>query len=137
MLSFLLVYAALAPFSGLTASEIEWSVAVAIGVLLFAFSFFAFGWIGGGDAKLAVVTSLWFGAGHTPEYLVYAALFGGVFTIAVLKFRGLPLPAFLLNKPWIVRLHARNSGIPYGVALALAGLVVFPQTRWMASVFQS
>ena len=135
MLFFLLAYAALAPFSGLTVSEIGWSAAVATGVLLVVFSFFAFGWIGGGDAKLAAVTSLWFGAGQTPEYLVYTALFGGAFTMAMLKFRGLPLPAFLLNKPWIVRLHSRDSGIPYGVAMALAGLVVFPQSRWMASVF--
>jgi prepilin peptidase CpaA len=134
MLAFLLVYAALAPFSGFAVHEIAWSVAVAVAVLLCAFILFALGWIGGGDAKLAAVTALWFGADQTPAYLVYTALFGGVFTLAVLKFRGLPLPAFLLNTPWIARLHSRDAGIPYGVAMAMAGLVVFPQTHWMSRV---
>jgi prepilin peptidase CpaA len=132
MLAFLLVYAALAPFSGFAVHEIAWSVAIAVAVLLCAFILFALGWIGGGDAKLAAVTALWFGADQTPAYLVYTALFGGVFTLAVLKFRGLPLPAFLLNTPWIARLHSRDAGIPYGVAMAMAGLVVFPQTHWMS-----
>ena len=43
-------------------------------VLVGAFAFFSFGWIGGGDAKLAAATSLWLGFGLTLPYLVYAAL---------------------------------------------------------------
>ena len=31
-------------------------------VLVIAFAFFAFGWIGGGDAKLAAATTLWIGS---------------------------------------------------------------------------
>lgn len=131
MLAFLLVYVALAPFSGISAHEVAWSMAIAAAVLLFGFVFFARGWIGGGDVKLAAVTALWFGADQTAAYLLYTALLGGVFTLAVLKFRGLPLPASLLNRPWIARLHSRDAGIPYGVAMAMAGLVVFPQTQWM------
>jgi prepilin peptidase CpaA len=132
MLAFLLVYAALAPFSGFAAHEILWSVAIAAAVLLCGFVLFARGWIGGGDAKLAALTALWFGADQTPAYLLYTALFGGVFTLAVVKFRERPLPASLLNRPWVARLHSRDAGIPYGVAMAMAGLVVFPQTHWMA-----
>jgi prepilin peptidase CpaA len=135
MLAFLLAYAVLVPFSDFAMYEIGWSAAVAAGVLVCAFIFFALGWIGGGDAKLAAVTALWFGVDHTPAYLVYMALFGGAFTLAVLKFRSLPLPALLQNRPWIDRLHATGSGVPYGVAMAAAGLVVFPQTRWMVSMF--
>jgi prepilin peptidase CpaA len=41
----------------------------------------------------------------------------------------------LQNRPWIDRLHTDGSGVPYGVAMAAAGLVVFPQTRWMVSMF--
>ena len=130
--AFLLAYAALAPFAGFAGNEIGWSAAVAAGVLLLAFGLFALGWIGGGDGKLAAVTALWFGADHTPAYLVYTALFGGALTLALLQFRGLTLPALLRNKPWIARLHSGSSGVPMGVAMAVAGLVVFPQTRWMS-----
>ena len=66
MLAFLLSYAALVPFSDFAMYEIGWSAAVAATVLVCAFIFFALGWIGGGDAKLAAVTALWFGADHTP-----------------------------------------------------------------------
>ena len=46
-------------------------------VLVIAFACFAFGWIGGGDAKLAAAAALWFGFDHLLDYLVYASLFGG------------------------------------------------------------
>ena len=135
VLIFLLAYAVLAPFAGFTAYEIEWSAAVAAGVLLFAFILFALGWIGGGDAKLAAVTALWFGADHAPAYLIYMALLGGAFTLAILQFRVLTLPACLQKRSWIARLHSRGSAVPFGVAMALAALVVLPQTRWMTAMF--
>ena len=81
------------------------------------------------------MTALWFGADHTPAYLIYTTLLGGAFTLAILQFRVLTLPACLQNRSWISRLHSRGSGIPYGVAMALAALVVFPETRWMTAMF--
>jgi prepilin peptidase CpaA len=135
VLMFLLAYAVLAPLVGFNAYEIAWSAAVAAGVLLVAFVFFALGWIGGGDAKLTAVTALWFGTAHTPTYLLYTALLGAAFTLAILLFRALPLPAWLHNQSWIAQLHRRGAGIPYGVALALAALAVFPRTSWMAAIF--
>ena len=134
LLIFLLAYAMLAPLVGFTISEMGWSAAVAAAVLLVAFVLFALGWIGGGDAKLAAVTALWFGADHTPAYLIYMALIGLAFTLAILQFRVLTLPACLQNRSWIARLHSR-SDVPNGVAMALAALVVFPQTRWMTAMF--
>src|SRR5262245_17460638 len=50
-------------------------------VLVVAFVFFARGWIGGGDAKLAAATALWLGFDQLFAYLVYASLFGGLLTI--------------------------------------------------------
>jgi prepilin peptidase CpaA len=135
VLLFLLAFAVLAPLLGFDIYDIGWSVAVAAGVLLFTFTCFTFGWIGGGDAKLAAVTALWFGVDHTPVYLVYTALLGGVLSLAILQLRAMTLPTFLQDNSWIVRLHSQGSGIPYGVAMASAALVVFPQTRWMTSIF--
>lgn len=100
-------------------------------VLVIAFGFFTQGWIGGGDAKLAAATALWFGFDHLFDYLVYASLFGGVLTLALLQFRKLPLPAVFARQPWIIRLHETGGGIPYGIALAAAALAVYPKTGWM------
>jgi len=135
VLLLLLAYGVLAPLAGFTAYEIGWSIAVALGVLLFGFILFAMGWIGGGDAKLAAVTALWFGTDNTLAYLLCMALLGGVFALAIHLFRMRPLPERLVRKPWIVRLHASGAKMPYGVAMALAALVVFPSTSWMTVIF--
>ena len=37
--------------------------------------------------------------------------------------------------PWLRRLHAANEGVPYGIALAFAALLVLPETRiWHAAI---
>jgi len=61
-------------------------------------------------------------------------LLGGGFALAVLGFRGLPLPSALQSRSWVARLHARGTGIPYGVTMMMAALMVFPATRWMADL---
>jgi prepilin peptidase CpaA len=103
-------------------------------VLLAAFVFFTRGWIGGGDAKLAAVTALWLGFDHLLAYLVYASLFGGALTVALIQFRMAPLPVPLARQEWLERLHRKDAGVPYGIALAAAALTVYPQTQWMAAI---
>jgi prepilin peptidase CpaA len=100
-------------------------------VLAVCFVFFARGWIGGGDAKLAAATSLWFGWAQLYEYLLFASLFGGVLTFLLLEFRRHMVPQALANQAWVARLHEPNGGVPYGIALAAAALVVYPSTAWM------
>jgi len=117
--------------TGLGLTAVGMHMAAAAMVLVVAFVFFWRGWIGGGDAKLAAATALWFGFDHLLDYMMYAALFGGVLTVLLLQFRRLPLPGFLARQPWIQRLHERGGGVPYGIALAAAALLIYPETRWM------
>jgi len=100
-------------------------VSCAVVVLAVGFTLFALRVIGGGDAKLAAATTLWLGFGLTLPYLVYAALFGGVLTLVILALRRFPLTPFLARYRWLERLHDRKSGVPYGVALAIAGLMTY------------
>ena len=103
-------------------------------VLVIAFACFAFGWIGGGDAKVAAAAGLWFGFGHLLDYLVYASLFGGGLTLLLLQMRQWPLPYALGGQQWLLRLHHKDSGIPYGIALALGALTIYPETDWIKAV---
>lgn len=103
-------------------------------ILVVCFGMFARGWIGGGDAKLAAATALWLGWAHLIDYLLAAAIFGGALTLLLLMFRKFPLPASLLRFEWLERLHRPTSGIPYGLALAAAAMVVFPETMWMKAL---
>jgi prepilin peptidase CpaA len=103
-------------------------------VLAVAFVCFACGWIGGGDAKLAAATALWLGFGHLLDYFVYASLLGGALTLLILQFRHVPLPRLLMGRQWAERLHRSDGGVPYGIALAAAALLVYPQTEWMTTL---
>ncbi len=117
--------------TGMSLPAIGMHLAAAALVLTISFGFFAMGWIGGGDAKLAAATALWFGFDFLLDYLVYASLFGGVLTLVLIQFRRLPLPGPLARQTWILRLHESGGGVPYGIALAAAALAVYPKTGWM------
>lgn len=121
----------LALVTGMSWPEIGMHVAAAAGVLVLGFICFARGWIGGGDAKLAAATVLWFGVDQLAPYLVWASLLGGVLTVLIIKFRTWPLPAFLSQQAWAVRLHRMDAGVPYGIALAAAALLIYPDTPFM------
>ena len=74
-------------------------------VLALTFALFGFGWIGGGDAKLAAATALWLGFDTLMEYFLVASIAGGGLTLAILALRKLPLPAIALRWDWLSRLH--------------------------------
>jgi prepilin peptidase CpaA len=118
------------PFAGLGWEEIALHVGAGVAVLLVSMTLFAFGFIGGGDAKFAAAIALWLGLYLLPVYLVVASLLGGGLTLLLLWFRSMPLPLFMMRREWIARLHDRQAGIPYGVALGAAGLLMFQHSVW-------
>jgi len=120
--------------TGMSMAAIGMHLAAAALVLVISFGFFSQGWIGGGDAKLVAATALWFGFDYLLDYLIYASLLGGALTLVLIQFRRLPLPAPLARQPWILRLHETGGGVPYGIALAAAALIVYPKTGWMPGV---
>ena len=127
-------FVVLAFAGGMSGVDVLWHVGAACLVLVIAFGFFARGWIGGGDAKLAAATALWLGFDHLLPYLVTASLLGGALTLALLQFRIAPLPDWLARQEWVERLHRNDGGVPYGIALAAAALAVYPDTQWMAAI---
>ena len=132
LVGFLLVaFAVLAPLAGVDFSTIWLSILVASAVLACTFTFFAFGWIGGGDAKLAAATVLWLGFELMSVYLIWASIIGGALTLLIIQFRMMPMPAVLSGQAWAERLHRMDSGVPYGIALSAAALLVYPDSIWM------
>jgi len=124
----------LAPASGMGLHDVLAHIGAAAAILAAAFVCFAMGWVGGGDAKVAAGATLWFGFGHLLDYLVYASLFGGALTLVLLRFRQWPLPYSFAGQAWLLRLHAKETGIPYGIALAIGALMVYPETEWIKAV---
>lgn len=125
----------MASMAGLDWTTMLMHLAAGVVVLVVTFSLFAFGWIGGGDAKLAAATAVWLGFGVLADYLLLSAVAGGALTLALLALRKLPLPGFALGWPWLLRLHDDRTGVPYGIALAGAALAVYPSSAiWMAAL---
>jgi prepilin peptidase CpaA len=136
-MALIILFFALTLLSGFTLAQISHHILAFVSILLLAFFCFARGWIGGGDAKLAACTALWFGL--TPElysYLLVSACLGGALTLALLYARTFNLPPSLSGQAWAVRLHDQQQGIPYGIALALAALIIYPETSIFALAFK-
>jgi prepilin peptidase CpaA len=127
-------FVVLAVMGGMPAQAMLLHAAAGMTVLVAAFGCFAMGWVGGGDAKVAAGVALWFGFGHLLDYLLYASLFGGALTLLLLQFRQWPLPHALGSQAWLLRLHDRETGIPYGIALAVGALLIYPETEWIKAV---
>lgn len=125
-------FVCLAPFAGFSWVQAGYHAGVGLAALAVGILCFARGWVGGGDAKLFAAAALWFGPTHVLQYLLVASVIGGALTLFVLIARRLPLPAGLARQGWLARLHDTGEGVPYGVALAGAALIVYPQTMWMA-----
>ncbi len=106
------------------------ALACALAVFLGGAVLFARGWVGGGDVKLLSAVTLWAGAPHALGLLVATGLLGGVLALILLTpFGGRVVLAArrLLNPRNAVPGVAGRSeatAIPYGVAIAGAGLIV-------------
>ena len=133
MLGFLFI--GLGAFCGLPAPVLLLHLACGGLVLVLTFGLFVKGWIGGGDAKLAAATAIWLGFDHVGDYALYASVIGGLLTLFILGLRQWPLPGILQACQWATRLHDPATGIPYGIALASAGLLLYPGTViWLGTL---
>lgn len=106
---------------GLLAPAFWWStglywwpdIAWRVGLALFIFACFALafaaGWMGGGDVKLLSVLALWLPPQAVLMLLVLMSFAGGVLTFGMMIWARLRKPA-------------SNLEIPYGVAIAFAGI---------------
>lgn len=113
---------------GMSPALIGMHLAAGALVLAITFALFALGWIGGGDAKLAAGIAMWMGFEFILPFLLYASILGGVLTFVLLIGRRYALPASVLRVGWIGRLHHPKTGVPYGIALAIGAMLVYPQT---------
>ncbi|MCC3304136.1 prepilin peptidase [Sneathiella sp. HT1-7] len=121
-------------------ANLPWHLLCGMGVLVVGIMIFALGWLGGGDVKLLAALALWAGPDHLILLLLMTCLAGGALALAYV------LPIILSRNPmisngidWIfvkvlrTRAPHLQTGtalglkLPYGVAIAVAGFVVFYQ----------
>ncbi len=121
-----------APLMGLTLSEFTMHLGAGALVLLGGVLLFAVGGFGGGDAKLLAAGALWIGFDQLLLFLTLTSVMGGVLAILIVKYRARPLLG-VYAPDWAMKLHKPGTGIPYGIAIAAAGLFVLPVTPWVVA----
>ncbi|PCG15239.1 MULTISPECIES: A24 family peptidase [Sphingomonas] len=91
-------------------------MAIQLGVAAFVFALFvgafAIGQMGGGDVKLIGALALWLAPFRLLDMLLMMSLAGGALTIV-----------FMIERRW--RPREGPVEVPYGVAIAVAGLLMF------------
>ncbi|MEP9377277.1 prepilin peptidase [Aquabacter sp. CN5-332] len=100
--------------------ELGARLVLAGGALAAGFALFAHDIIGAGDAKLAAALALWLDPGQLPLFAVVCGALG-VLLVLIATLRARHAAALLPN-------------LPYGVALAGAGLLLFPQSMLMSAL---
>jgi prepilin peptidase CpaA len=122
--------------AGFGPADWVWHVGVGFAALCAGIAVFAFGFAGGGDAKLFAAGALYMGLTQIGQFVFAVALAGGALVVCLLIVRRIPLPVTLLAKPWVARLYQKGHGVPYGVAIAVGALMVLPQTHLAAGLTQ-
>jgi prepilin peptidase CpaA len=127
-------FVAIAPFAGMSLPEFALHIGAGGAVFAACFALFAFGIMGGGDAKILTASAVWFGFNESVVvYLTYVSIFGGLLSILILALRAnhnliivsrMPIPQTML--------HAKK--VPYGIAIGAAAFAAYPGSPLVQSV---
>ncbi|WOI53561.1 prepilin peptidase [Parvularcula sp. LCG005] len=119
-------------FFGMGLQDMAMSAGVAALVLVAGFILFAFKVMGAGDSKLIAASSLWVGVAQLPMFVLTFAVAGGFLALFIMSFRRMPLPVMIATHSWIDGLYNRKQVMPYGIAIAIGGIIVWPETPFFA-----
>jgi prepilin peptidase CpaA len=122
-------FAVVAPLTGMEWTTYGMHFAAAGLALSVTFVMFAIGGMGGGDAKLIAASSLWMGFNfNLLGYLLISSVIGGALTLLILSYRKSPLADVTGQNMFLRHFADPQSGIPYGLALGLGGLIAYPDS---------
>ncbi|GHC67135.1 A24 family peptidase [Limoniibacter endophyticus] len=131
-ITLIIAFAILAPLTGMDWYAFGWHFAAFAMVLGVTFALFALGGMGGGDAKLLASTALWIGFdANLVVYLLYAAIIGGGLAILMLVLRGRSFDIVYGRNVFLKNIVNTEQGVPYGIALGIAAVIVYPATPLM------
>lgn len=116
---------------GLPLGQVGLHGVVALVALVIGMGLFALRILGGGDAKLMAGVCLWLGPSASLEFVLWTAIFGGLFSVALIIARKNLAPLAAVAPGWVGNLLAEKGDIPYGVAIAIGALMALPASAIM------
>lgn len=118
-------------FSGMPMEIFAWHLAAGVLAFIVGFVLFSGGLIGGGDAKMLAACALWVGWNGLFQFAFYTALAGGVLALAMTIWHRLADKKDIKGLGWAKNILSESPKLPYGIAIAAGGVVVFPATWWI------
>lgn len=123
----------LVPFLGFGLADIGWHLLAGLCVFAACFGLFAINVMGGGDAKILAASALWFGFGQELiVYLTYVGYLGGILTLLMVLLRAQIAANLATIFPIPSHFTDGTKGVPYGMAIGLAALITYPDTKIFA-----
>lgn len=116
-------------FQSATSHFLSGAIVFIIMIILFFAKIF-----GGGDAKIIPAIALWTGVQGLPAFLMVTSVVGGLLAVISIVMRrtnvGQKLLTKLIQKPylqngWVSEMVKGKSTVPYGIAIAIGGIVAF------------
>jgi prepilin peptidase CpaA len=120
-------FLAVGPLAGLGLEGMFYHGLAGLTVLALGFGLFVLNLIGGGDVKLLAAAAVWTGWGALAPFLLLVGLFGGLAAAVLILLRRVVPRGRLGPDGALGRLMSPAQGVPYGVAIAVAGIGVFPR----------
>jgi prepilin peptidase CpaA len=117
--------------SGMPLDVFAWHVAAGVAAFIVGYMMFAGGLIGGGDAKMLAACALWIGWDGLMQFAFYTAMAGGVLATIVTVWRHMADKTGQEKTGWAKNFLSETPKLPYGIAIAVGGVVVFPATWWI------
>lgn len=129
------LYLPVAFVAGVGAQDMMVSVGLGLAALVVGIALFALRVLGGGDAKLLAASVMWVGLGSLVEFLIFTALAGGALTLFLLGARKwVPLMPVPDGPAWVQRLLEPKGDLPYGVAIAVGAIAIYPQSQLIQTI---
>jgi prepilin peptidase CpaA len=134
-IALVVVYPIVALLGGAAWADIGLHAAAGVLVFIGGAVLFYFRAFGGGDVKLLAASAVWVGWQELLTFILVVALAGGLVTLLLLilrlAYRGVRRISGSSTDfdatSWYTRLLSPERGVPYGVAIGLAGFLVFPK----------
>jgi prepilin peptidase CpaA len=121
----------MAVLAGMPLDVAQWHLLGGAVLLVFGFTLFARGYIGGGDAKLMAAVGLWIGWSALLPFVIVTSLAGGALAILYKVGQLVQTDLEVRDVAWLKRVIRTDLKLPYGIAIATGALWVYSGTWWM------
>ncbi len=120
--------------AGMPLEIFAWHIIAGLVTFVVGFILFSINIIGGGDAKMLAACAVWVGWDVLMEFAVVTVFAGAVLVIAIKVWVFFANRKDIKGMDWAKNFLSKKPQLPYGIAIAAGGVIVFPATWWIQQI---